>query len=381
PSLADRLRDEGRLPVHEVVRLGAAVLSGLNAAHRRGLVHRDVKPSNILLPDDGGVKLADFGIATALAETVTKLTGTGELVGTPRYMAPECAAGQQATPASDLYAVAVLLYECLAGRAPFEADTPVAMAVAHQRDPVPPLASTAPHVPEPVAAVVEQGLAKDPTARFGDAETMRRALEGSTLATAADAAATTRPQTGGGQVASGAPSAGSRPAGRSDGARKRWLRAAVWVWVIAVVAVGGYLITSGGLGDASSDRGAASEGQEVNVFDLEVGDCTRAIPDTPELSSVQLVPCEGEHGHEVFAAVRMPGGDAYPGEDAVFTFARGECTDQFAAFVGLPPTLSELELRYFAPPESAWTDGQRQVLCAVGDPGAPVTGSLENAGR
>ncbi|NIR42057.1 MAG: protein kinase, partial [Actinobacteria bacterium] len=123
----------------------------------------------------GGVKLADFGIATALAETVTKLTGTGELVGTPRYMAPECASGQQATPASDLYAVAVLLYECLAGRAPFEADTPVAMAVAHQRDPVPPLASTAPHVPEPVAAVVERGLAKDPTARFGDAETMRRA--------------------------------------------------------------------------------------------------------------------------------------------------------------------------------------------------------------
>jgi eukaryotic-like serine/threonine-protein kinase len=175
-SLADRLRDEGRLPVEDVVAVGGAVLAGLGAAHERGLVHRDVKPSNILLPEGGGVKLADFGVATALADAASRLTGTGQVLGTPRYLAPECVAGQRATAASDLYSLGAVLYECLAGRAPFEAPTPVAVAVAHQREPVPSLQSAAPQVPGPIAAVVEQALAKDPNARPANADAMREAL-------------------------------------------------------------------------------------------------------------------------------------------------------------------------------------------------------------
>ncbi|MDV6010937.1 protein kinase domain-containing protein [Haloechinothrix sp. LS1_15] len=175
-SLEHRLRDEGGLAVAEAVEIADATLGALAAAHQRGLVHRDVKPSNILLPDAGGIKLADFGIAAALAANTSRLTSTGMMIGTPRYVAPEQAAGRQPSAAGDVYSVGVVLYECLTGRAPFEAETPVAEALAHQRDPVPPLAEVAPHVPAGVASVVERALAKDPAERYGDADGMRRAL-------------------------------------------------------------------------------------------------------------------------------------------------------------------------------------------------------------
>jgi eukaryotic-like serine/threonine-protein kinase len=175
-SLADRLREGGPLAADEAVAMSVAVLDGLGAAHERGLVHRDVKPSNILLPDDGGVKLADFGVAIAVADAATRLTSAGQVLGTPRYLAPECAGGQLATPASDLYSLGAVMYECLAGRPPFEAGTPVALAVAHQREPVPLLSEVAPQVPAPVAAVVERALEKNPDVRFADAAEMRRAV-------------------------------------------------------------------------------------------------------------------------------------------------------------------------------------------------------------
>jgi eukaryotic-like serine/threonine-protein kinase len=175
-SLGDRLQDEGPLSVADTLAIADAVLAALQAAHARGLVHRDVKPSNILLPDSGGVKLADFGIAKALAETSAGLTSTGQLLGTPRYLAPEQVAGRPASPASDLYSLAVVLYQCLTGEPPFMAETPLAEALAHQREPVPEVAKAAPHVPAAVARTVERALAKEPSERFADAAAMRRAL-------------------------------------------------------------------------------------------------------------------------------------------------------------------------------------------------------------
>jgi serine/threonine-protein kinase len=158
-SLGDRLQDEGPLSVADTLAIADAVLAALQAAHARGLVHRDVKPSNILLPDSGGVKLADFGIAKALAETSAGLTSTGQLLGTPRYLAPEQVAGRPASPASALYSLAVVLYQCLTGEPPFMAETPLAEALAHQREPVPEVAKAAPHVPAAVARTVERALA------------------------------------------------------------------------------------------------------------------------------------------------------------------------------------------------------------------------------
>ncbi len=233
PSLADRLRDQGRLPVTEVVRLGAAVLSGLNAAHRRGLVHRDVKPSNILLPAEGGVKLADFGIATDGG--AADLTSAGQVVGTPRYLAPERAAGQPATPASDVYAVGAIMYECLAGRPVFRAgDAP---AVGRR---TPSLADAVPGAPAGVAAVVDRALADDPVHRFGNARAMRHALAASGLGAMPASPAAPEAEA---QGASAAPAADTTQVMAVPRARRRMWPAVVGaLGVLAVLVAALYLL-------------------------------------------------------------------------------------------------------------------------------------------
>ncbi len=175
-TLAEVLGSEGRLSPDRTFAIVSGVLAGLGAAHERGLIHRDVKPSNILLPAAGGVKLTDFGIARELGGSAARLTDTGQLLGTPRYAAPEQAMGRTVTPASDVYSVGVVAYECLAGRPPFGAETPIGMVIAHEREPVPPLASAVAGLDPGVADVIERSLAKDPGARFDDAATMLRAL-------------------------------------------------------------------------------------------------------------------------------------------------------------------------------------------------------------
>ena len=177
-SLADRLREDGALEPEETLAIGVSLLEALGAAHAAGLVHRDVKPSNILFTRDGRVKLADFGIAKALAGTDPDLTATGQIPGTPRYLAPELAAGADASPASDLYAVGAVLYQCVTGQPPFVGPTPMSVVLAHQRDPVPSLQDVAPGVPASLAATIQRALQKTPEARFGNAEQMRDALLG-----------------------------------------------------------------------------------------------------------------------------------------------------------------------------------------------------------
>ncbi|GAW47905.1 MULTISPECIES: serine/threonine-protein kinase [unclassified Nocardioides] len=144
---------------------------GLGAAHAAGIVHRDVKPANLLVTPDRRVKITDFGIARA-AEGIG-LTQTGEVMGTPQYLSPEQAQGLTATPASDVYSLGVVAFECLTGRRPFVADTAVATALAHLRDPVPDLP---PAVPRDLATVVTTALAKKPEDRFRDGAAFAAAL-------------------------------------------------------------------------------------------------------------------------------------------------------------------------------------------------------------
>ncbi len=158
PSLAGLL-DGGPLAPGDAMDVLAQVAAGLAAAHAAGLVHRDIKPANLLVAPDGQVKITDFGIAHAAGSA--QLTGTGTMVGTPSYLAPERAAGASATPASDLYSLGVVGYECLAGQPPFQG-TPMEVVAACQSAPVPPLPAA---VPAAVAALVMELTAKDPAAR------------------------------------------------------------------------------------------------------------------------------------------------------------------------------------------------------------------------
>ena len=176
PTLSAYLREHGRLSFEEATTILDQMLAVLGAAHSRGIVHRDVKPANVLLAEDGRVKLADFGIAKIVDDAGADLTLHGHVMGTPTYLAPERVAGREATPQSDLYSVAVIGYEMVAGRPPFKGEHVAATLAAHQRAPVPSLLDVRPDAPAPYLTAVERGLAKDPDARFESAEAMRDAL-------------------------------------------------------------------------------------------------------------------------------------------------------------------------------------------------------------
>jgi serine/threonine-protein kinase len=175
PDLKTILRREGRMHPARAVAIVSGALRGLGAAHERGIIHRDVKPQNLLVrSSDGLVKLTDFGVARALG--AARQTAAGITFGTAHYMAPEQAAGREVGPAADLYAAGVVLYEALAGRVPFDGDTALAVTAQHLHAPLPPLTAFVPDVPPALARVVERALAKDPAARYPNAESLRRAI-------------------------------------------------------------------------------------------------------------------------------------------------------------------------------------------------------------
>jgi predicted Ser/Thr protein kinase len=177
-TLAQLVEDRGPFPPDEVARIGADVAATLALAHERGIVHRDVKPANVMLTRRGEVKVMDFGIAAEILAGATSLTGTGMVLGTARYLSPEQARGERATPRSDVYSLGVVLYELLAGRAPFVRPTPMATAMAHMNDPAPPLADARPAIPADLAGIVDRCLAKDPADRPASAGALAAELRG-----------------------------------------------------------------------------------------------------------------------------------------------------------------------------------------------------------
>jgi serine/threonine-protein kinase len=174
-TLSDRIRREGRLPPEEGVRIATSVAAALQAAHDAGLVHRDVKPGNIMLTTSGEVRVLDFGIAAAAG---APLTTTGAVLGTATYLSPEQARGEPVTPVSDVYSLGVTLYEMLTGRPPFVAEHPVGIAAQHLDQPPPPVRDVAPEVPSQIADATEAALAKDPAARPASAAAFAAMLAG-----------------------------------------------------------------------------------------------------------------------------------------------------------------------------------------------------------
>jgi hypothetical protein len=226
-DLDTRRRQPPPLRVDEVIRIAREAASGLAAVHRRGIVHRDVKPSNLLLDLEGKLKVTDFGIAR-LGEGSTSHTAAGSVVGTPQYLSPEQVRGEPLDGRSDLFALGVVLYELLAGRPPFAGDTIGALVFEILHREPPPLGEAAPGVPPRLAAAVDRLLAKDRDQRFPSAEALVEELAGiereraearhaSTLALTRDVAA---------------------PRAEATVSRRRWLAAAAGLVAVVVLGTG-----------------------------------------------------------------------------------------------------------------------------------------------
>ncbi len=168
----------GAVPIADAARYVDGILQALEYSHRAGVVHRDIKPGNVMITDDGGVKVMDFGIARAVSDSSSTVAETTSIIGTAAYFSPEQAKGEPVDARTDLYSTGVVLYELLTGRQPFRGETPVAVAYQHVSEPPTAPSEVEPSVPRAFDAVVLRALAKDPFARFPDAATFRQAVTG-----------------------------------------------------------------------------------------------------------------------------------------------------------------------------------------------------------
>ncbi len=243
PTLGDRIRDEGPLPVGEVRALGESVCAALAAAHMSGVVHRDIKPSNIAYASDGTPKVLDFGINQALDDTTPGLTKTNTIVGTAEYLSPEQTTGDRVDERADIYSLGCVLYAALTGHPPFEGATPVSILMKHVNEPAPDIRVERPGIPDSMAGALAMMLAKDPEQRPQSAHETADLLAGRLEAhpTTAMAAPTTvlpaaRTAREVGAVPVEAPPPAPPERRRSSFA---WLG---WLVAVAALATAGYLV-------------------------------------------------------------------------------------------------------------------------------------------
>src|SRR4051794_16805087 len=173
-TLKELISQEAPLDQMRALDITVQILRAAGAGHKRGVIHRDFKPQNVIIDDEDRVKVTDFGIARAGASEITE---TGSIMGTAQYLSPEQAQGTSAEERSDLYSIGVMLYELLTGVLPFDGDNAVAVALRHLTEPPPPVHLRRPDVHPALEAVVNQALAKDPRQRFVDADSFIAALE------------------------------------------------------------------------------------------------------------------------------------------------------------------------------------------------------------
>jgi tRNA A-37 threonylcarbamoyl transferase component Bud32 len=276
-NLKELIVRSGALPVRRAVELAIAVADGLTFAHERGIVHRDIKPQNVLLSTGGAVKVTDFGIARSL-EVDRGVTQTGTVVGTGEYLSPEQASGGAVTPATDVYSLGVVVWEMLTGRVPFEGDNFVAVALRHVNEAPPDIRDFRSDVPPRLAAAIDKALEKDPARRFQTMGAFAEELRASVAPAAASEGAT--------QVIPLAVRRGVRP-------KRRRLPLA---YVVIALLVGGAalaaaLVFGGGLGKGGSPGGTTPVrlqgvtsydpvGQEAQFFGSTAQLATDANPAT-----------------------------------------------------------------------------------------------------
>jgi eukaryotic-like serine/threonine-protein kinase len=266
-SLEERIRATGAQEPGQALEWLEQAASAIDAAHRHGVVHRDVKPANLLLDRNANVHVADFGIASAAG--MDSLTMTGTVLGTAGYLSPEQAQGERATPASDRYSLAVVAFELLSGQRPFDSDSITAEAAAHVNAPVPSIASVSQGLPDELDTVFRQAMAKDPAQRFESAAEFVGAIR----AALAEAAGTTRTLR---------PVAVSSPAGPTSRRRSRPPGWAALAALLALGAIGG-AVAAIVLADGGSKPAAAPPApRTVTTVVTRQGTTVQAtVPATP----------------------------------------------------------------------------------------------------
>jgi serine/threonine protein kinase len=255
-SLKEFMTERGIIPAADAMEIAKKVLSAINFAHKHDIVHRDIKPHNIILTNDGEVKVTDFGIARAGVSTMTQ---TGTILGTAHYLSPEQARGYDVNGTSDIYSMGVVLYEMITGKVPFDGDNPVAIALKHVHDiPVPPRELN-PGVPEALQTIIAKAMAKNPESRYQNAAEMRndimRAIQGMPITTVAPSEQETMVMTA---------SAIEQPVDRAERTmvrnqtpitreptpppkKRRWPKVFAALIVIGMLAAGGWYANSQGL--------------------------------------------------------------------------------------------------------------------------------------
>jgi serine/threonine protein kinase len=275
-SLDDVLRRGGAQPPQQVFAWLEQAGRALDAAHERGVVHRDVKPGNLMLDRDGNVYVADFGIASAAG--MDSLTVTGTVLGTAGYLAPEQAQGERATAASDRYALAIVAFELLTGSRPFAADSPTAEAAAHINAPVPSVSGRS-GLPRELDPVFERALAKDPARRFETCAAFVAALRDAMSA----AAGVTRP------LAPAAPTAVTQVVPRPPASRNLWPLLAA---LLAAGALGGILLAWLLTRDGSSPAPTVVTTVRTVTTQGQVSTVQRTVTTSPTTSASTSTPTE-----------------------------------------------------------------------------------------
>src|ERR1700727_1944375 len=283
-TVRDLLQEGHRLLPERSLEIIDGVLRALDYSHQAGIVHRDIKPGNVMVTRNGDIKVMDFGIARAMSDAQATMTQTAQVIGTAQYLSPEQARGDRVDARSDLYSAGCLLYELLTGRPPFTGDSPVAIAYQHvTENPIPP-SRVDPEIPAWADAIVLKAMAKDPADRYQTAGEMRndlqRAMAGAPVAAPPQATEMYAPGTR--QMGPGTMMAGAAPTGTispygpdgdgygEDGGNGR--RKALW-WILGIVAalllaVIGYLLLSGGGGKTTAVPSVVGQTQQQAVTEV-----------------------------------------------------------------------------------------------------------------